>query len=148
MRQFEEFTGRSTPSSSKMLRVALQKRGTMSLNRAAFKALGEPSHVILFFDKESRAIGIKPADGSVRHAYPVRKQEQAASYLFAAQAFCKHYDLLTGVTTAFEPTLEDGMLVFEFDKGVEIASRTRASSGDTEKADETDPALEADLVLT
>ena len=125
MRNFEEFTGRSTPASSKTMRIAIQRRGTMSFNKATFEALGKPDAIILLFDKETRAVGIKATSQDTKHAYPVRKQPNSNSFLVAAQAFCKYYDIDTEATRAYYPQLEDGMIVFELDKGAEIPTRRR-----------------------
>ncbi len=128
MRKFEEFTGRATPASSKLMRVALQKRGTISLNRAAYLALGEPEAIAMLYDHESRAVGMKPISKDIRHAYPIRKQPNSKSYLIGAQAFCKYYDIQTGSNRAFAPLIEDGVLVFELDGGVDVAPRAPRNS--------------------
>lgn len=125
MRKFETFTGRATPASRKVPRIAIQKKGNMSLNKAAFEALKSPDAVFLMFDKESKAVGIKPANPEERYTYPVRKQKGSESYMIGARAFCAHYEIETSHTTAFAPELEDGILVFELNKGVAIPIRKR-----------------------
>jgi hypothetical protein len=42
--------------------VTVQKDKTLSLNRAAWEALGEPKHVRLGFDKADRLVAIQPVD--------------------------------------------------------------------------------------
>lgn len=127
MRNFEEFTGRATPVASNIPRVAIQKRGNMSLNKAAYKALGEPGFVVLLYDSGTNSIGLRPSQGNVRHAYPVRKQPNSQSYLVAGHAFCRFYGIDTGFTRAFEPSMEDGILVVELDQGVAIERPARTS---------------------
>lgn len=129
MRDFEEFTARATPSSSKMMRVAIQRRGNLSLNRAAYQALGEPEQVVLLFERRTQTVGLKPAAKDVRHAYPVRRQANSDSYLIAGQGFCGWYDIPVDQTVAFEPAVEDGVLVFELDKGIPQATRSRKAAG-------------------
>lgn len=46
LRDFVEFEGRWRSYASNTPRIGVQRRGSMSLNRAAFKALGEPTHVV------------------------------------------------------------------------------------------------------
>lgn len=104
------------------MRVSVQRKGTFSLNAAAFEGLGKPEAVILFFDKETQAIGLKPADRSIRHAYPIRKQGASQSYLFGAQSFLQHCGLSAPSTRTFDPEMEDGILVFEWSKGVDTFS--------------------------
>jgi hypothetical protein len=128
VRKFEQFTGRATPASRKALRVAIQTRGNMSLNQAAYTALGEPKAVLLLFDSESRAVGLQPTSEATRHAFPVRRQPNSKSYIIGAASFCKHYEIPVEATRAFEPVLEDGILVFEIDKGIQIPARQRSKN--------------------
>jgi hypothetical protein len=123
MRNFEEFKGRAIPASSKMMRVAIQRRGTMSFNQATFESLGKPEAITLHYDRDAKAIGFKPASKKIRHAYPVRKQPHSNSFIISAQSFCAYYEIDTNPPRAFTPTLEDGMLVFELNKGVVVSSR-------------------------
>lgn len=125
MRNFEQFTGRAIPATRKTFRVAIQTRGNMSLNQAAFSALGEPAAVLLLYDKEAKVVGLKPVSADTRHAFPIRRQPNSKSYVIGAASFCAHYDIPVGATTAFIPTLEDGILVFELDKGIQLPSRRR-----------------------
>ena len=125
-RKFEEFTFRSIPASRKQPRVAIQTRGNMSLNEAAFEALGKPEKVILLFDKDTNAVGLKATEEKVRYAFPIRRQSGSKSYLIGSASFCQHYGIDTSITKAFEPVLEEGILVFEIDEGAPvITSRGR-----------------------
>jgi hypothetical protein len=126
-RNFEEFKGRAIPASSRMMRVAIQRRGTMSFNHATFEALGKPEALTLYYDEDTKAVAFKAASKKVRHAYPVRKQPHSNSYLIAAQAFCTYYNIDISASRAFTPNMEDGMLVFELDKGTVVSPRVRSS---------------------
>jgi hypothetical protein len=122
---FEEFTQRNTPASSKQMRVSLHRKGNFSLSQAAYEALGKPKSVVLLYDREKRAIGFKPVQGEVRHAYTVRGQKNTKSYLVGAIAFCQHYDIDTSKTRTFEPQMADKVLVIELAKAIDIAPRVR-----------------------
>ncbi|MFP5260846.1 MAG: hypothetical protein ACLGJB_02940 [Blastocatellia bacterium] len=124
-RNFEEFLLRTNPALRKTPRVAIQSKGNISLNLAAYNALNEPKAVILMYDKETKAIGLKPVSADTRAAYPIRQQRGSKSFLVGAQTFCKYYGIDTEGTTVFVPALEDGILVFELDKGVKAPSRRR-----------------------
>lgn len=143
-RQFEVFTGRFKPASSKALRVTLNKRGAFSLNYATYQALGEPSHVEMLYDRTDRVIGLRPVPEGTKHAYPVRKQGNAKSYLVGATAFCRTYELddIDGVLEFFEPKVEDGVLILELVGALVVAPRPpRRSGNSTEKTDEKSMAL-------
>lgn len=122
-RKFEIFTGRNKPASSKTMRVSLNKRGAISFNHAAFVALGEPKAVELLYDKETNAIGMRASKEDVRHAYPVRAQGKSKSYIIGAVAFTQHYDVKPENTITFDPLIEDGIMVLEFSKAVNVAQR-------------------------
>ncbi len=133
---FETFTGRSTPASAKIPRVAIQKRGTFSLNHAAFTAMGEPGFIEFMYDSERQLIAIRPVAETVHHAYPVRKQPGSRSYVIAGNAFCAHYGILTEFTRAFHPRVnsEKQVLVIDLEKGEKII--TKRSRKQSTKKDE------------
>jgi hypothetical protein len=125
-RQFEVFTGRFKPASSKTMRVTLNKRGVFSLNSATYAALGQPKFVELLYDRASKVIGLRPTEETTKHAYPVRSQRNAKSYLVGAMAFYQAYDLDVGEgLLAFDPALEDGVLILEQENATAIPTRSR-----------------------
>ena len=143
-RQFEVFTGRFKPVSSKVMRVTLNKRGAFSLNHATYDALGQPSYVEMLYDRADRVIGLRPVPEATKHAYPVRKQGNAKSYLVGATAFCRNYELDTvdGVIEFFEPKIEDGILILELRGSLVVAPRApRRGENVTEKDREKSLAL-------
>jgi hypothetical protein len=128
-RNFEVFTGRNKPASNKTMRVSLNKRGAISFNHAAFVGMGEPKAVELLYDKETKAIGVRASTEEARHAYPVRSQGNSKSYLIGAVAFTQYYDIKPESTIAFDPLVEDGVMVLEFSKAVNVAQRAAPKNG-------------------
>ena len=118
MPTFETFTRRATPLAAEP-RVAIQKRGTISLNRSAFEALGSPAAVELLFDKGEQVVGIRPVPPDVRHSYPLRKQPSSFSYLIAGQAFCNYYGIPTGETRRYAATTIDDVLAIDLKQDAE-----------------------------
>jgi hypothetical protein len=90
--------------------------------------MGKPEAAVLLYDAQTRAVALRPVTLEVRHSYPIRKQQNSQSYLLGARAFCVAYGIETGNTIAFEPILEDGLVVFELDKGVVITRSPRTKS--------------------
>jgi len=129
-RQFEVFTGRFKPASSKAMRATLNKRGVFSINDAAYTELGKPAFVELLYDRTSRVIGLRPVAEGTKHAYPVRTQANAKSYLIGATAFSRAYelDVREGIMV-FDPSLEDGVLILEMGTATIIPARPRRSNG-------------------
>lgn len=135
-RQFEVFTGRFKPASSKTMRVTLNKRGVFSLNSATYTALGEPRYVELLYDRTSRAIGLRPTEETTKHAYPVRAQKNAKSYLVGAMAFYQAYDLDVGEgLMVFDPTMEDDVLILEQNNATAVATRHRRNGNSSDSDD-------------
>lgn len=135
---FEEFTQRNTPASSKLPRVSLHRKGNFSLSQAAYETLGSPESVVLLYDREKRAIGFRAAKNGERHAYSVRRQKNSKSYLVGAIAFCQHYGIDASTTRIFDPQTVNNILVIELDKGTEVAPRVRRNgknNGQSAQAD-------------
>ena len=110
---------------SRAMRVSIQTRGRLSLNQLSFENLGRPESVVLLFDLETRAVGIKSSSSGVDHAFPVRHQRDSKSYLIRSLAFFEHYKIDISVAKAFVPQIEDGILVFELDRGTERKRRKK-----------------------
>ncbi len=125
MPNFEVFTRRSSRPSATEAMMTIQKRGTFSLNRAAFEGMGEPEAVELLYDGGERLIGLRPVAASVKHAYPVRKQPNAASYLLAGNAFCAHHGIPVGESRRYNATIVEGMMVVDLKQEPQQITSTR-----------------------
>jgi hypothetical protein len=125
--EFEEFTGRHQRADTNIPRVAIQFRGTMSMNKGAYQALGGPEKIVFLFDRNARAIGLKAAPPNTPYAAPVRKQGESDSYIVSALSFLNSYHISHEELTVFENVpLVDGVLVLELDKGrVQRSTRRR-----------------------
>jgi hypothetical protein len=77
---------------------------------------------------------MRPVPEGTKHAYPVRTQRNAKSYLVGATAFCHAYELnVKEGLMVFDPTVEDGILILEQDKATAVAARRRRNAnGDNE----------------
>jgi hypothetical protein len=108
---FEVFTKRMVPMTRQPF-VTIQKRGTLSLNKAAQAALGEPEAVELLFDPVERILGLRPVDPKTQHAYPLRSQggKEIGPYIVAGTAFTKYYNIDTSVSRRWVGVMEDGIL--------------------------------------
>jgi hypothetical protein len=100
--------------SPKAPRVGLSRRGYFSLNKAAYQLLGQPSRVLLLYDRERAIVGLKPADEDTPHSYKVVQQGKSQSHVIAAKAFCDHYEIAYGDEALhFRPRKEGDLLIFE-----------------------------------
>jgi hypothetical protein len=75
--------------------LTLQASGLLSLNHAAFMALGEPDAVALLYDAGEGVIGVRRVEKDHQNAYPVRKQGRSMTYLVSAQGFVAYHEIPT-----------------------------------------------------
>ena len=108
---FEVFDKRMTPL-AKAPSVTIQKRGVISLNKAAHDLIENAETVELLYDRERRVMALRAADDSSPHAYAVRNGSRRGpgQAIVSATAFTAHYGIDTTATRRWKPFVEDGML--------------------------------------
>ncbi len=133
---FETFTRQRR--SGRQPFVTIQKKGVISLNKAAFEELDSPESVELLYDREARLVGLRKVDSSVEHAYAVRAPvEGHATFLLSGAAFVSYYEIDTSKSVRRAARRDGDMLVVDLnDPGVESAS---------EQAEDSDPRLESPI---
>ena len=130
MPKFEVFTRRMTPSSNAPS-VTIQKRGTISLNKASFDALGKPDAIELLYDRTARIVGLRPAEPGTPQAYPLRPGAGVGHgpYVVSAIAFTKFYEIPTDKSLRWQAQLVEGVLCVELDSiATEVTSNRAAGS--------------------
>ena len=85
MPNFTEFSRQDSRSSDEPM-FTMQRRGLISLNHPAFKALGEPAAVALLYDAEEGIVALRKVTRSYANGYNVRKQANSQSYLVERRA--------------------------------------------------------------
>jgi len=130
---FEVFDKRAVPISGEPM-VTIQRKGPISLNKAAFHAMGKPSFVELLYDPKERIVGLRPLKEQLPHAYPVRAQGRSNTYLVAGHAFMRYYSIPNEVSTRYIAQMFDDVLGVDLkQKGVQVTSNRKkaedASSG-------------------
>jgi hypothetical protein len=108
---FEVFDKRMTPL-AKAPSVTIQKRGVISLNKAAHDLIGNAETVELLYDRERKVMAVRATDDSSPHAYAVRSASKRGpgQAVISATAFTAHYGIDTTATRRWKPFMEDGML--------------------------------------
>jgi len=122
---FETFKRNHMPSTQEPA-VTIQKRGALSLNTAAFEALGSPKHVVLRYDRENELIGIQRASGATPHAYIVRGVgNNRATHVVSGKAFLSYYGIQRDVATRRIGTMQNDMLVIDLKQpGTEVTGHS------------------------
>ncbi len=106
----------------------LQRRGLISMNQAAFKALGEPVSVALLYDPDEGIIALRKVARTYHNGYPVRKQQNSRSYLVGATGFTSYHKINTDVPRRYMGRqYSDQTLGFVVAEGIAVKARTRTS---------------------
>lgn len=127
---FEVFDKRMTPL-AKAPSVTIQKRGVISLNKAAHDLLNNVETVELLYDRDRQVMALRAADDSSPHAYAVRNGSKRGpgQAIVSATAFTQHYGIDTNATRRWKPFVEGGMLCVDLtqDGTVITGNRTKTS---------------------
>lgn len=112
--------------------VTIQKRGALSLNAAAYEAVGSPKHVTLHYDRENELMGIQKASSATPHAYAVRGVgNNEATRVVSGKAFLSYYGIPRGTARRWIATVQNDMLVIDLKQpGAEVTGHSsRAHKG-------------------
>ena len=126
--EFEVFDKKAVPSTKEPW-VTIQKKGLLSLNKAAAEALGTPPAVELLFDRNAQVIGFRPAELDSPRAFVLRKQgknpSRNANYLVAGTAFCKYYGIDTSFARRYKPEMDGKILTVDLKQDYAVATGPR-----------------------
>jgi hypothetical protein len=113
--------------------VTIQKKGVISLNRAAFEALESPDSVELLYDPDARQVALRKVDSSVEHAYQVRAPvPNHATWLVSGSAFTAYYEIDTSSSVRRAARTDGDLLIVDLnDPGVD----PRGEATDTAEMD-------------
>ncbi len=121
---------KSSAPVSKVPTVTVQKRGLLSLNRAAHALIGSPDFVELLWDGERRIIGLRPTSESNPNAYPARPQSASPNkgpILVAGSIFTRYYDINTDESRRWIVSAQDNILCVDLTKDSQKASSNRTA---------------------
>lgn len=79
-RSYEKFRGGPTKPAQDRLHVTINWQNVISLNRNAYKQLGRPPGVYLFFSREQDTIAIEPCPSlRLPEAFPIQDKGASAN---------------------------------------------------------------------
>ena len=127
---FEVFDKRMTPL-AKAPSVTIQKRGVISLNKAAHDLIDNTETVELLFDRDRQVMAVRATDDSSPHAYAVRSASKRGpgQAVVSATAFTAHYGIDTTDTRRWKPFVEDGMLCVDLSQEGTVITGNRTKTG-------------------
>lgn len=117
-RNWIEFEDPGTPRIAD-LHVSLSPSGTVLVSRNAYQALGEPSHIVMLWEPETRTIGLRPVPPHTLNAFKLYDSGRAGAFRFHALRFITKHKIDLEYTARF-PTaaMENGVLTLELDHHV------------------------------
>lgn len=130
---FEVFKKSSAPVPS-VPSVTIQKRGLISLNRAAFELIRTPEAVELLWDAERQVIGMRPTTLENPDAYPARPQNLKSNrgpILVAGNLFTRYIGLDTTLAKRWVPRVEDDILIIDLTIEGQPVSSNRRGTGES-----------------
>ena len=130
---FEVFQKGSAPIPT-VPSLTIQKRGLLSLNRAALKLMGDPVAVELLWDADRQVIGLRPVALESPNAYPVRPQSAGSDrgpVLVAGNLFTRFIGIDTSEARRWVPSLEGDILCVDISSpGQRVTSNRSRRTGD------------------
>jgi len=96
------------------------------LNRRSFQELGKPEAVLLLFDGDHCAIGLKPCPRLMPNAFPLAPRGKTGGHVVWAFSFCKEHKIEpTGTIRFLEPRMEKGVLVLDLNQTARTTQKPR-----------------------
>lgn len=99
-RKFEKFLGGPTQPPELRVRVSLDKRNVILMNKKCYQMLGKPTAVYLHFSRTDDIIAIEPVHSyRLPAAFPVRVYD--TTFSINAAPFCRHFGIKLDATQQF-----------------------------------------------
>ncbi|MFN0280213.1 MAG: hypothetical protein ACKVRN_16670 [Pyrinomonadaceae bacterium] len=120
--KWEKFRGGPAARLGKALepRVTINRRGLIYLNGWAYKALGSPKAVAIYYSREDDSIALEPAYPRFSENFLVVKKQMG--WAVHASTFCRHYGIRIPATERFlRPELtNEGQLILDLRETVGV----------------------------
>lgn len=118
--RWREFEGRPNSNGGSEPRVTLSRRAVLTMNKAAYEALGSPAAVRLRYEEDRRVIGLVPEDSRRTNAFPVKQcsGKTVNSRRVYLHPFCRHWGIDIRRTVLFNEIDIDreGMMRLELNR--------------------------------
>lgn len=126
IKHFVEFEGRQTAAGRNEIRVSLNRKKVFVLNPKAYKALGNPEAVKLFFDEGRKVIGMRAATAELSNAFSLKRGGSGRHQIVLAAPFCTHFGIRVEGTVKFlNPEMDGDMLTLDITKTVNVTRGSR-----------------------
>src|SRR5678815_5524728 len=127
IQHWTKFEGAQNGKRKEMARVTLGRSKAILLNEYAYRAIGEPAAVEMFFDGNRKLIGLKACDPQKKNAFALRRSKQGKHVQVGVGAFLTHFGIKPERTVLFEDIDidSDGMLTLDLTKTTLVTRGSR-----------------------
>ncbi len=123
-RDFEKFKGGPTLANRDRIHITINRKGIILLNANAYRLLGKPTAVNLYYSRHRDTIAVEPSHPRLPMVFPIKVAVNR--YMVYASPFCKHYGIKIDATHAFvRPDIDDGLLILNLGEIIKIGGWTR-----------------------
>ena len=124
--RFEKFTGSPAgPRKNPQPHITIGRSGLIYLNAAAYKELGRPGYVTLYYSGEDDAIAVEPTFPPTPESFPVTKKQHG--WAIHTSAFCRRFRIRVSGTQVFlRPEFKPGILILNLRETDSISIRDPA----------------------
>lgn len=127
---FEVFDRGALPVSDVDPEVTIQRRGTMTMNRAAAAALGHPRAIQLMYAEQEHIIGLRAAELGSPRTFRLSPQGKGPTYYSTSgKSFMNRYGIPHEIATRYKARMSGDMLLVDLKEGgVQVfSSRSKTS---------------------
>jgi hypothetical protein len=129
---FIPYTGAGRSPKSEKPFGTWHTRGLLALNGPAFRDVGSPESIELFYDPQHKAIGVRAATQDTLFPCAVKKNKRSETYRIGAGGFATRFGIPLNETKRIPGEMDGDMLVLRLDRGIPVvdrADKTDASEG-------------------
>ena len=133
---YVRFTAGPNIAQSDRIHVTLNQKGRLRLNANAFRLLGAPRSVVLFYDPNKKKIAVSPCHPQLADAFPVKIQaKDAGTRIIFAASLCRHFRIDLDTTERFiDPDIDShGVLHLDLTRTVTVGGHKRRPKKDLRK---------------
>lgn len=100
-REWEKFKGGPTQALEERVHVTINGKGHLYFNSNAYRLIGRPEAVHLYFNRQRDTIAVSPAASArLNDAFPVKEKTNGCR-LVLASPFCQHFGIQLDSTQKF-----------------------------------------------
>ena len=123
--EWEKFEGGPVIATQDRMHITINERGDIFLNTNAYRALGSPTSVMLYYNRDKDAIAVEPANVHVAQSFPVKQKH--SGWIIHASPFCRHFGIQVSGTESFvHPEINDaGILLLDLRNTVTVKGTSR-----------------------